>query len=294
MKYRLVIALLLSLAACGKQESLDLEQDQVFSKQFSSEQLLLANDRGEDITIRPMRVGSESGARGFTSQSYYGNCTSIYGCQSNPYSQWLGYSNLAHAWNPGITRTVNLNFGSRTPVLPNQDTAGFCVDLKISSSRTLRVLRFNPGSAGGFSPSSSQNNVSGSGTNTITVRAQAGYIGQLIFAVQDQQSLQQYCPNQYGQNWNQGNWWDFSYNYPSCSAPLAQATLTVTGTAGPCGGGRAVNIDLSAKINAQSGFDPNNWWSQGQQMPYFSSADGNVWGRVLQYSGEAGINFWGI
>lgn len=298
-----LIALLLS--ACG-QEKLQVDKDQVFSKQFPADKLTLGHDDGRAVSIRAIRnPGSGGSGHGFVSQDYFGGCDSIYGCDRSPFSYWTGFSNFAHAWNPGISRTVNLNFGRRpTAIDPLAFPAPVCVNLQITSNRQLQVLRFNAYDG------VNQNSVSGSGSNTISVQVQTSRIGQLIFAVVDQQALYEYCPNQYQPTWGPQNWWDWQWDwhqpqYPNCGAPQQQATLRITGTVGACSSPEAVRdynsssagggIDLSSRINIQSGYDPYTWYfQQNQTMPYFRDATGSLWGRVLNYDGGAGVNFWGL
>jgi hypothetical protein len=292
---RLGILITLLLSACGQQESLELEKDQVFSKQFPANQLVLADDDGRDVTIQPRAVTGSS-SRGFTSENYYQGCNSIYGCAQNPYSSYLGYSNYAHSWNPSITRTINLNFGQRgfnsfDPFAVSTAPGKFCVNLNVTSSQAVTVLRTNiyNWQAGG-----GNNTVSGSGSNTVNIRAQVLGSGSVILSIQDRQALQQQCPQQYGQGWNQGNWWDYgNYYYPPCSAPLGQVTLKITGTAGLCSAPQQVTLDLSAQVNTQQGYENYGYYSQGYNMPYFQHPAG-IWGRVLQYSGQAGVQFWGM
>jgi hypothetical protein len=298
---RLGLLFSLFLAACGQQGMLELQKDQFFSKQFSSDNLILAQDDGRAVTLKPMEVKQASGAtRGFVSQPYYGGCTSIYGCQQDPYSSWLGYSNYAHSWNPAITRTVNMNFGTNTPpvvaafdpfaaAISGQQNSDFCMNLTITSNKTIDVLRFNV-----YNPNPRQNSVSGSGTSTVRLVVRNRNIGSVILAVRDQQELYQACPQQYQQGWNPGNWWDYSqYYYPNCSAPSSsQATLYMTGTAGPCSAPQQVSLNLSSQLNSQS--SSYDYWNQGSyNMPYFNHPAG-IWGRVLQYSGQNNINFWGM
>ena len=177
---RVGFSFLVLLAACGQQQSLELQKDEVFSKQFSEEKLGLANDAGGAVTLKPMSLAASSG-KGFTSTtpgSYYGQgCNSVYGCDQNPYSHYLGYSNMARSWNPAITRTINLNMGIRNinqPVLASFDPfavaissqvqqvqqQAFCVNLNVTSNGTLQVLRRG------------RTQVSGSGSNTVNIRAQ--------------------------------------------------------------------------------------------------------------------------
>lgn len=311
---RLGYSALFLLAACGQQSSLELAKDQIFSKQFPPQSMVLPNDGGADVTLTPKKLASSSG-KGFTSTSpgdVYQGCNSWYGCQQNPYSYYTSYSNMAHAWNPSITRTVNLNFGQQaygwgpTAPLSNPTTGEFCVNLNISSNQPLQVLRSNLYNQGyWYSAGQGGNVISGNGSNVLNVQARVSQVGAIVFALQDYQSLYSNCGGYnygYGYNgWQPGNWWDFGYNggyggygYTSCGASSGQATLKITGTAGLCGQTQQpVNIDATAQVNSQSGYDPYSYYNTGYNMPYFSSPAG-VWGRVIQYQGNQGLNFYGL
>ncbi len=318
MKFqRLGFFALFFIAACGQQSALELAKDQVFSKQFPAGSLVLNQDDGSNVKLTPRKLASSS-AKGFTSTSpsdVYGGCNSWYGCQQQPYSYYTSYSNYAHAWNPAITRTVNMSFGRQQngpPVIAafdpfavavNPQGGGlYCINVNISSNQTIQVLQFNANDGSGWG-GNGQNRVTGNYSNTVNITAQVQYNGAVVFSLQDMQSLYSSCGQQQGYNygWQPSNWWDFGYNggangygYTSCGAASARASLKITGTAGPCGAPKQVNLDLSAQVNSQQGYDPYSYYNTGYNMPYFSDNAAGIWGRVIQYQGNQGLNFYGL
>lgn len=330
-RFSFFIIIGLVLSSCQQQAPLQIRKGDVFHTNFPDEVLNLEHDRGQPVALT--NPSASQGVRGATytidnsDDTYtnpYGHCDSIYGCQDNPWSSWIGYGNYVHSWYPSITRIVNMKFGRDywwygmdTPYEEETenslliDRQNSCWNLTVTSNRPLRVLRFNHGGQNycpnppycpmyvteenpestSSMPFMPPGGVTGSGTTRLHMWANnVSYQGKLIFAVEDRWTKN--CAWGQGQQQQQQqqpvNWWDYNdYIQPNCGGWYNQISLKITGRAGRCGAQKNVDIDLTQYVN--------NQWNQYYFMPYFHhqvDSQYSISGRVIEFGDQYNTNRW--
>lgn len=136
---------------------------------------------GQSYCVPPIIASFDPFAYSTSSQSYSSNSS----CTMNPWADTINFSNSVYNWNPRNTRTVNMNFGSVY-------NGYSCWDVTITSSKPLKVLRFNPGDYANQGYCSGSNcgvtasgSATGSGTTSLKIKINKTYAGTLIFSIQD-------------------------------------------------------------------------------------------------------------
>lgn len=293
----IIIALFLALglAACQQdQNTLKFGPATVFEDRFNDDIFALSHDDGSEVQLKSIRPTAGSGIRGSHGSTgndqdifNFGGC-GIFGCNSNPWSYWAGYSNYTHSWNPYITRNVTIQFRQQmiyTTQFAPEDSSG-CWEVTLESQHRIRALRGR--SAHSLAPLTVEGNYSNS--VRVQIGSDAQFPGTLTLALEED-------PYQ-GCNF-QPNWWDYSgssFIWPGCGGQRTYARLRMKGTVSRCGiattsvaGGEAFELDLTPYINS-------NLSGTYYQMPYFALPASQdrlfyITGRVMDYNQQN--HYWG-